>query len=86
MLTPPVVTSRSASASAPSIAARTAALRSGTTGWRRAGQPACRTAAASIRLLDSQIRPGVTGCPGSASSFPVEITVILGRGRTVTTP
>ena len=37
-----------------------------------------------MRLFDSQIRPGMTGCPGSASSFPVDITVIRGRGRAVT--
>src|SRR5207247_637633 len=49
-------------------------------------QPASRAAAASMKLLESQIRPGTTGLPGSASSLPVDSTTTRGRGRTRTDP
>ena len=82
MLTPPLVTSRSACGSWRSMISSSRRGSSGATGDRQARQPACRAAAASMKLLDSQIFPGVSGEPGSASSFPVEITTTRGRGRT----
>ena len=39
-----------------------------------------------MKLLESQIRPGTSGVPGSASSLPVDSTTTLGRGRTRTDP
>ena len=39
-----------------------------------------------MTLLDSQIWPGSSGCPGSISSSPVEMTVTRGRGRACTLP
>ncbi len=49
-------------------------------------QPASRAAAASMKLLESQIRPGMIAAPGSASSLPVDSTTTRGRGRTRTAP
>jgi hypothetical protein len=53
-----------------------------------ARQPARRAADTSMKLFDSQIRPGPTTVPGGASSFPAESTVSLGRGlvRTLLRP
>ncbi len=39
-----------------------------------------------MKLLESQIRPGMIGVPGSASSLPVDSTTTRGRGRTRTMP
>ena len=39
-----------------------------------------------MKLLESQIRPGMIGVPGSASSLPVDSTTTRGRGRTLTVP
>ena len=39
-----------------------------------------------MKLLESQIRPGMIGVPGSASSLPVDRTTTRGRGRTRTVP
>ena len=39
-----------------------------------------------MKLLESQIWPGMIGVPGSASSLPVDSTTTRGRGRTSTAP
>ena len=39
-----------------------------------------------MKLLESQIRPGTIGAPGSVSSLPVDSTTTRGLGRTRTAP
>ena len=77
--TPPVETTRSASASAAAKAKRVASARSGTLSTRTISQPAAASVAQTSTELDSWICPRSRGDPGGTSSSPVVRTTTRGR-------
>ena len=81
---PAITHTTSASRAASAMRERTASRLSPTGARRHGSPPHSRTKAAIMRELNSTMRPGRRGAPGSISSSPVGRIATTGRGRTAT--